>query len=177
MYKCYTLDDLNSMLDYNPDTGVFVAKASGKELVDRSYYHRSGKNVTHLQLARVAIMMSTNQYMNPEDRVKYKDGDMYNLRLENLEVVDYKSIYKRAFNNPKNTYLATEEDHIFVGTMNNLFVVRRGKNQAIYRTYDKQEAIDVRDRWLESNKTLHELDDFMPKWYKKYIKQKELDNC
>jgi hypothetical protein len=58
-----------------------------------------------------------------------------------------------------------------------MFVVRRGKDQSIYRTYDKQEAIGVRDRWLESGKKLNELDRFLPLWYRNYLKEEENIPC
>jgi len=171
-YKNYTLDELRTILDYNKETGVFKSRISGKELIDRTYSYRDvkTKKVVNFQLARVAYMLGSNEYLGEKDRVTYKDGDVYNLKYDNLVVVPYNEVYLRKHNSLKNTYLETEEDHIFVGTMSGLFVVRRDTHQAIYRTYDKEEAIAVRDRWLESGKTLHENDDFCPKWYREAIK-------
>lgn len=170
-YKNYTLDELRTILDYNKETGVFKSRISGKELIDRTYSYRDvkTKKVVNFQLARVAYMLGSNEYLGEKDRVTYKDGDVYNLKYDNLVVVPYNEVYLRKHNSLKNTYLETEEDHIFVGTISGLFVVRRDRHQAIYRTYDKEEAIAVRDRWLESGKTLHENDDFCPEWYKNLV--------
>jgi hypothetical protein len=65
-------------------------------------------------------------------------------------------------NSDTNIFLETDEEHIFYGTLSRLFVVRRGPEQSIYRTYSKQEAIEVRDRWLASGKVLNEWDATMP---------------
>ena len=166
-YKNYTLDELKTIVDYNKENGVVKSRLSGKELIDRTYSYRDvkTKKVVNFQLARVAYMLGSGEYLDDKDRITYKDGDVYNLTYSNLVVVPYNEVYLRKHNTLKNTYLETEEDHIFVGTMNGLFVVRRGPRQAIYRTHSKAEAIAVRDRWLESGKTLHENDDFCPKWY------------
>lgn len=170
-YKNYTLDDLKTIIDYNKENGVVKSKVSGKELIDRTYSYRDvkTKKVVNFQLARVVYMLGSGEYLDEKDRITYKDGDVYNLTYDNLVVVPYHEVYLRKHNSLKNTYLETEEDHIFVGTMNGLFVVRRGPRQAIYRTHSKAEAIAVRDRWLESGKTLHENDDSYPKWYRNLV--------
>lgn len=169
-YKGYTLSRMKDLIIYDPIEGEFTSSISGKKMVDRYYSHRdreTGK-VTQFSLARVAMWMMTGTLMNDRDRVSYRDGDVYNLKYSNLFVVPYEDVYKKS-NNPKNSYLETEEDYIFVGTLSRLFVVRRGETQGVYRTYSKQEAIAVRDRWLASNKKLYELDDFVPKWYKNWV--------
>lgn len=162
-YLGYTVDDLKSILYYDPDTGEFTSKVSGKVVVDKTFTYRNPvtKKVVCFNLSRVAIMIMTDDYLDPKDKVQCKDGDRYNLKYSNLVVVDHKGIYPKR-NIEKNYYLETEEEHIYVGTLNKLFVVRRGPEQAVYRTYNKQKAIEVRDRWLESGKTLHEWDETMP---------------
>lgn len=167
-YKGYTIDQLKEILDYDGETGIFKSKATGKELVDRGYCHRVGKKITQIQLARVAMMFITGDYLNDKDRVAYHDGDVYNMKAANLYLIPRAEVYKKP-NALKNEYLETEHEHIYVGTMNGLFVVRRGPDQAIYRTYCKDEAVAVRDKWLESNKSLHEWDSFTPKWYTNYL--------
>ena len=174
-YKGYTIEEIKTLVDYDPVTGVFKSKVSGKELIDRAFSvrHPVTKKVDRLYLSRVAVMFDRDDYLNDEDRVTFKDGDPYNNKLDNLVVVPFKEVYQNRSNNPTNTYLETEYEHVYVGTLNRLFVVRRSSNQAIYRTYSKEEAVAVRDRWLESGKTLHELDNFCPKWYKKMIKEQQ----
>jgi len=174
-YKGYTIDQIKSLLDYDPDQGLFTSKISGKELVGRdfSYREKNSKVVTKFWLARVAMMFIIDDYLKEEDRVVYKDGDIYNLKSENLSVVPYKEVYQNKTNNPTNYYLETEHEHVYVGSLNKLFVVRRGPEQAIYRTYDKSEAVAVKDRWLESGKMLHENDQFVPKWYAKLLKEQQ----
>lgn len=171
-YKGYTLERMKTILDYDKEEGVFTSRISGKELQDRNFSHRDEvtKKVTQFSLARIAVWMVTGSLPDDKDRVVYRDEDVYNLKYSNLCVVPFGKVYEKK-NTFKNYYLETDEDHIFVGTLNRLFVVRRGKKQAIYRTYDKQEAIEVRDRWLASGKKLHEIDDFCPKWYKKHLNE------
>lgn len=167
-YKNFTLDQIRMILDYNKETGMFKSKVSGKELIDRTFSYRDieTRKVHNFQLARVAYMLGSDLYLEDKDRVTFKDGDPYNLKYSNLSVVTYKEIYAKKTNYPKNVYLETEHEHVYVGTLNGLFVVRRGPQQAIYRTYNKEEAVAVMNRWLESGKVLHENDDFCPKWYK-----------
>jgi hypothetical protein len=107
------------------------------------------------------MMLMTDDYLHPSDKVLCKDGDRYNLAYSNLVVVDHKGTYPKR-NTDKNCYLETDEEHIFYGTLSRLFVVRRGPEQAVYRTYSKQKAVEVRDRWLESGMILHEWDETMP---------------
>lgn len=178
MYKGFTLDQIKTILDYNKETGVFKSRVSGKELVGyevageamphRTFSYRDikTKRVHNFQLARVAYMLGSGTYLGEKDRITFNDGDVYNLKYNNLSVVTYQEIYAKKTNYPKNVYLETEHEHIYVGTLNGLFVVRRGPQQAIYRTYNKEEAVAVMNRWLESGKVLHENDDFCPKWYK-----------
>lgn len=170
-YKGYTIEQLKSIVEYDPDTGIFKSKKTGKELVNRDFTHRDEetKVVSCLRLSRVAIMFMTDDYIDDKDRVSFKDGDPYNLIYSNLVVVPYETIYQNKTNNPTNVYLETEHEHVFVGSLNKMFVVRRGVDQAIYRTYNKEEAVAVRDRWLESNKTLHEWDKSTPKWFRNYM--------
>lgn len=170
-YKGYTIEEIKSFVDYDPDTGIFKSKISGKELVDRAFSvrHPVTKKIDRLYLSRVAVILSTDDYLDDEDRVTFKDGDPYNNKLDNLVVVPYEEVYQNKTNNPTNVYLETEHEHVFVGSLNKMFVVRRGVDQAIYRTYNKEEAVAVRDRWLESGKTLHEWDKSTPKWFRNYM--------
>lgn len=174
-YQGYTIEQLREMLDYNKDTGIFVSKKTNKELVDRKFCYRNPvtKKVVSLYLPRIAIMFTTDDYLDDKDRVTFKDGDIYNFKLDNLVVVPYKEVYQNKTNSGKNEYLETEYPHIYVGTMNRLFVVRRGSDQGIYRTYDKEDAVAVMNRWLESGKIVHEWDDFTPKWYKKWVNEQK----
>lgn len=174
-YKGYTIEEIKSLLDYDPDTGVFKSKISGKELVDRAFStrHPVTKKVERLYLSRVAVMFDRDDYLDDEDRVTFKDGDPYNNQISNLVVVPFKEVYQNKSNSVSNTYLETEYEHIFVGSMSKLFVVRRNTDQGVYRTYDKQEAVDVMNRWIESGKILHEWDKFTPKWYRDWVKEQQ----
>lgn len=169
-YKGYTIEQMKSIFQYDPDTGVFKSKKTGKELVNRDFTYRDEKTkaVTCFRLSKVAVMFNTDDYMEEEDRVSFKDGDPYNLKASNLVVVPLKVIYQNKTNNPTNVYLETEYEHIFVGSLNKMYVVRRGVDQAIYRTYNKDEAVAVMNRWLESGKTKHEWDKSTPKWFREY---------
>lgn len=162
-YMGYTLDQIKTFVDYNPDTGKFTSKVSGKELVDIrfSFRDRRTNKVVGFSLPRLAIMLIEGRYLDDEDKVVSKDGDRYNLIYSNLVVVDAAGTQPK-WNSEKNSYLETDEDHIFYGTKTRVFVVRRGPEQSIYRTYSKEKAVEVRDRWLESGMTLNEWDETMP---------------
>lgn len=176
-YQGYTIEQLKEVVDYDPIEGIFTSKVTNKVIVDRRFAYRNPvtKKVSMLYLPRIAVMFDTDSYLDDKDRVTYKDGDIFNLKIDNLVVVTYRDVYKNRFNSDKNSYLETEYPHVFVGSMNKLFVVRRGPDQAVYRTYDKQEAIDVAERWLNSNKTLHEWDTFVPKWYKNHTNEEKCE--
>ena len=177
-YKNYTIKELMTILDYDKETGIFKSMVSGKELVDRTFSYRDvvTKKVINFQLARVAYMIGSGNYLEGSQRIIYKDGDVYNLKYDNLVVVNYNEMYKKP-NSVKNEYLETDEDHIWVGSINRMFVVRRGPTQSIYKTYNKQEAIGVRDRWLASGKTINEFDRFIPKWCREILNVKENVPC
>ena len=170
-YKGYTIEQIKSFVDYDPESGVFKSKKTGKELVGRDFsYREDGSSVvTKFQLSRLAVMITGDLYLGDEDRVVHKDKDPYNYKRDNLVVVPVKEAYATRTNDPVNRYLETEYEHIFVGTLNKMFVVRRGPKQSIYRTYSKEEAVAVRDRWLESHKKLHEWDKSYPKWFRDYM--------
>jgi hypothetical protein len=174
-YKGYTIEQIKSFVEYDPDSGLFHSKKTGKELVGRDFSYREEGSlvVTKFQLARLAVMFNSDGYLSDNDRVVYKDKDHYNYKKDNLVVVTYKEVYANKPNDLVNRYLETEHEHVYVGTLNRLFVVRRSNNQAIYRTYSKEEAVAVRDRWIESGKVLHEWDNFSPKWFKRMTKQQE----
>lgn len=174
-YKGYTIEQIKSFVEYEPDTGLFHSKKTGKELIGRDFsYREEGSHVvTKFQLARLAVMFNGDDYLSDNDRVTYKDKDPYNYKKENLVVVPYKEVYANKANDPVNRYLETEYEHVFVGTLNRLFVVRRSSHQGIYRTYSKEEAVAVRDRWIESGRVLHEWDNFCPKWFKRLTKEQE----
>lgn len=165
-YLGYSLEDINSLLHYNPETGKFTSKISGKEIVDRNFSYRDRKTnkVACFNLARVAVMLVEGRYLGKDDLVACKDGDRYNLAYSNLVVATKKECHPTR-NDEKPTYLETDEEHIFMKSDTRLFVVRRGPEQAIYRTYSKEEAVEVRDRWLDSGKILHEWDKTMPKMF------------
>ena len=183
-YKGYTVKELMTILDYDKETGIFKSMVSGKELVGygvaeaamphRTFSYREpvSKKVINFQLARVAYMIGSGCCIEDKERITYKDGDVYNLKYDNLVLVSYNEMYKKP-NSVKNEYLETDEEHIWVGSINRMFVVRRGSTQSVYRTYDKQEAVAVRDRWLASGKKLNEFDRFIPKWCRESLKQEE----
>lgn len=172
-YNGFSIEDLKTRLEYDPDKGTFTSKATKKVIVDKEYKvrHPVTKKTSTLQLARVAVMFMTNDFVEDSKKIKFKDGDPWNLKYDNLVVMTPKEFMTSLYSNNygKNQYLETEHPHVYVGTMNRLFVVRRSSDQAVYRTYSKEEAFAVADRWLESGKKLHENDGFIPKWYKKYI--------
>ena len=167
-YLGYTVEAIESLLLYDPDTGKFTSRISGYDVVGRHFSYRNRKTgkVVTFNLATVAVMLVERRCLDSTDRVVCKDGDRYNLAYGNLVVVDHMGAHPKK-NFEKNTYLETEEDYIFYGTMNRLFVVRRGPEQSIYRTYSKKKAIEVRDRWLDSGKVLNEWDETMPVFLRK----------
>lgn len=172
-YLGFSRDDLVAMFDYDPIEGIFTRKSDGRKLLDFKYACRDsqGNSVT-LYLHRVACVLVDNLFLSDDDCVRFKDGNRFNMAYDNLVVA------KRAGDNEpvsEHKYVETATEGVFYNPKSQLFVVRRGATQAIYRTFSYKEAIFVRKEWELDNK-VHRYDFTMPDWFKNigpYVKIKK----
>lgn len=165
-YMGFTRNQLVSYFDYEMTHGTFTRKRDGKRLIDYRYDCRNpdGERVS-LYLNRVALIIVDGEFLDGDTIVKFKDGNRYNLSYENLVVVK-----KSEDNLPTDDYkfVETATRGVFYNHTTKMFVVRRGKKQAIYRTFNYNEAVLVRKEW-EKDKTIHRWDYSVPSWLKDTI--------
>lgn len=160
-YQGFTLTDLNTRFTYDPDRGVVVYKKT-KVLQERRFKVRNPKgDLVTVSVPRVAVMIHNQEILDDDLMVRLRDGNDYNLSIDNLVVA-----HSREGNLGEETlvkYVETATRGVFYGHHSELFVVRRGKTQAVYRTPDYKEAVSVRKEW-EKDKTIHRWDRFTPEW-------------
>ncbi len=103
-----TLEELNSVLSYDPETGVFVWKKDVSNNVKKGSVAGTFKNCRHRTTdqiksylyvrydgremvgSRVAWLLSYGEW--PVQSVQFIDGDTTNLRLNNLKLSKFKSV-------------------------------------------------------------------------------------
>lgn len=160
-YLGYTLDELKLMFSYDQETGKFVNLKTGNRILDFKYAMRDKSgNPNTLYLTRLAVAVVEGDFLDPCYVVRCKDGNLYNLAYSNLMVIHDNE------KNPKNEgykFVETATRGVFHNPTTKMFVVRRGSNQAVYRTFDYKEAVVVRKEW-ELDKTTHVWDKTVPDW-------------
>ena len=166
-YLGYTLDELKLMFSYDQETGKFVNLKTGNRLLDFKYAMRDKSgNPASLLLNRLAVALVEGNFIDPMYVVKFKDNNPYNLTYDNLLVVH---------NSEKNAsvggykFVETATRGVFHNPTTKMFVVRRGSNQAVYRTFDYKEAVVVRKEW-ELDNTIHVWDKTVPDWLRGQLK-------
>lgn len=160
-YLGYTLDELKLMFSYDQETGKFVNLKTGNKVLDFKYSMRdkSGKPVS-LLLNRLAVAIVEDSFIDPLYVVKFKDSNPYNLAYDNLLVV-HDSERNPSLGGYK--FVETATRGIYHNPTTKMFVVRRGSNQAVYRTFDYKEAVVVRKDW-EADRLHHVWDKTVPDW-------------
>ena len=160
-YLGFTIEDIKSSFDYDPDSGRFTNKRTGSLIYDFKINIRNpeGRSVT-LMLPRVAVWLVDGKLVAEGYVVKFKDTNHYNLTYDNLVVVPAGEANKPTDNSK---FVETATQGIFYNQETRVFVVRRGPKQAIYRTFDYKVAVAVRKEW-ELNKSVHRWDNSLPNW-------------
>ena len=168
-YQGFTRKELDSKFTYDPINGRFWSKKTGKLLDStkggRMYLGiRIADEIIGLQPARVALILEKNYFLKDDETIKFADKDNLNLTLDNILVVKkrQKALDAKAFEHPK--AIQTPVDGVVKLMPMGFFVVRRGPEQAVYRTYDFEEAVNVRKEW-ELDNTIHRWDKTMPLYY------------
>jgi len=150
-YLGYYLDEWREMFSYDSKTGAMCYLPLNKEMTDRYYTFRSsrhGGKAIRVSLARVAVMLVTDDYVSSDDHVINKDQDYFNLSYENLLVISKKA--KRPVKD-KVKAVETLVEGVFKIEPLGYFVVRRGPLQSAYCTRDFDDAVEVWLEWKEDN--------------------------
>lgn len=163
-YLGYTLDELKLMFSYDQETGKFVNLKTGNRILDFKVSMRTKEgDCSSLSLNRLAVAIVEDDFPEPDYVVKFKDSNPYNLTYSNLVVVHESENNTRYSQDYK--FVETATRGVYHNPVTKMFVVRRGRNQAVYRTYDYKEAVVVRKEWEIDPKT-HIWDKTVPYWLK-----------
>lgn len=175
-YLGYTQQDLINRFIYDPKTGTLMNKKTNKVITSTKdgrivvSVRRNGK-IVNLSGPRLALMIMDGRALNEDETIKFIDGNSLNIAYHNLSVVP--RISKLTKPQPL-FYKAhpTETDGVFLMTngvpIQDFFVVRRGSNQAVYRTKDYEEAVMIRKEW-ESDHSIHRWDNTYSASFKKLL--------
>jgi hypothetical protein len=168
-YQGFTYKELNDKFTYDPVEGKFYSKKTGK-LLDST---KGGKmylgirvsdEVISLQPAKVALILVDQYFPKDDERVVFRDNDNLNFAYTNLKIIKKRDSTLFAKNSVKHTAYATAVDGVFKIEPTGYFVVRRGSDQAVYRSYDFEEVVAIRKEW-ELDNTIHRWDKTMPKCF------------
>jgi hypothetical protein len=168
-YQGFTYKELDDKFTYDPINGRFWGKKTGKLLDStkggRMYLSiRIVDEAISLQPARVAMILVDQYFPKDDERVVFKDNDNLNFAYNNLKVIKKRDAALFGKNAIKHTAYATAVEGIFKIEPTGYFVVRRGPEQAVYRTYSFDEAVNIRKEW-EIDNTIHRWDSTMPKCF------------
>ena len=165
-YQGFTRKELDDKFTYDPINGRFWSKKTGKLLDStkggRMYLGvRIADQIIALQPSRVALILAKNYFVKDDEVVRFVDKDHLNLAIANILVVKkkQKALDAKSFDHPKAH--ATEVNGVVKIMPMGYFVARRGPEQAVYCTYDFQEAVVIRKEW-ELDNTIHRWDSTMP---------------
>ena len=165
-YQGFTYKELNDKFSSDPVEGRFYSKKTGT-LLDST---KGGKmylgiriadEIISLQPAKVAMILVDQYFPKDDERVVFKDNDNLNFAYTNLKIIKKRDSALFAKNSVKHTAYATTVDGVFKIEPTGYFVVRRGSDQAVYRSYDFEEAVAIRKEW-ELDNTIHRWDKTMP---------------
>lgn len=167
MYLNMTKKDFNDYFIYDKDKGVLIGKKSGKKVGSPTEHGlitsiRVKKRVKTVYVGKLCYFLHHNIDMSVGGKIKYLDGDYTNLRPDNLKLVGKVNVNAEPGRFPMKE---TETKGVFFNPNNNQFVVRRGDEQAVYRTLSYQEAVAIRLEW-ESDNSIHRWDRFSERFSK-----------
>ena len=165
-YLNLTLTELDDYFNYDREEGKVYLRRSGKEVTsmnDGSLVSkmRLGDKIITVSIGKLCYFLTHQLPLKKGDRVAYKDGNFKNLRPDNLFLT--KGLERGVVQKKEEVFQV--DRRIFYNPNHNYYVVRRGKNQAIYRTSSLEEAVSIRNEW-ESDKTIHRWDKYGPKHLK-----------
>ncbi|CAB4124940.1 hypothetical protein UFOVP59_60 [uncultured Caudovirales phage] len=167
-YQGFTRKDLMKRFDYKPHSGEFLNRKTGQVITTTKGGRlvigiRVGNSVLTLSPAKLAYMIMDDRVVAKGEMVKFLDGDSSNLKYDNLSIITkVKNIDKPNAIDYWTT--PTEKDGVVLLHPSMVFVVRRGPTQAVYRTFDYDLAVRVREEW-EKYPSIHRWDYTMPDHY------------
>ena len=168
-YQGFTYKELNDKFLYDPVEGKFWSKKTGK-LLDST---KGGKmylgiriadEIIPLQPAKVAMILVDQYFPKDDERVIFKDHDNLNFAYSNLKVIKKRDAALFGKNAIRPKAYETAVDGVFKVMPMGYFVARRGPNQAVYRSYDFDEVVNIRKEW-EIDNTIHRWDATMPECF------------
>lgn len=148
---------------YSVDTGVLVGKETPTGLVVKRRMEHTVKSVS---LGRLCYFLIHNEDLDIRYLIKYSDGDIHNLKPDNLVVTKDKVRVNEYYYAGRQKVVPVDR-FIVYNPNSNQYIVRRGVNQAIYRSYSLNEAISIRNEW-ESDNSIHKWDSFSGK-FREYL--------
>lgn len=160
-YQGYTRKELINKFIYDPDQGIFYNRKTKRPMKSTKdgrlvIISRVQDKLITLSAARVALIVVDDRFLESSEVIQFLDSNPCNLKYDNLGVSDKISNLKKGRVEAPNA-IATEEEGIFKVMPKGFFVVRRGPKQAVYRTYSMEEAVKIRDEWL-NNPEIHRWD-------------------
>jgi hypothetical protein len=149
----FTLKELEESFRYDPDTGTFYSRLSGKKVGSYSIgsiylSKRLGNKVIQIRAAQLGWLLETKSF--PDGPVLFKDGDCLNLRFSNLLVA--KKGQRLFEKRPSIPLEESGENGILYNPLYKQWIVRRGKKLPPYTALSLEEAIFIRDEWLRNKK-------------------------
>ena len=167
MYLGMTQEDYDEYFIYDKDNGILLGKKTGSRLGSPTEHGlitsiRVKKKVKTVYIGKLCYFLNHNVNMSSGSKIKYLDDDYTNLRPNNLKLVGKVNIRVQS---GRFLVKETETKGVFFNPNNNHFVVRRGDEQAVYRTLSYQEAVALRLEW-ESDKSIHRWDRFSERFSK-----------
>lgn len=169
-YLGMTKHELNDIFIYDKDNGKVYSRLTnvpvGTMTTSGLVFKRRIKNkVISISLGKMCYFLNTEEELDRYDLIEYVDGNYDNLRPDNLKVV--RKVMSREYSYLNRHKVVPVDRFIVFNPNTNQYVVRRGVNQAIYRCFDLNEAISIRNEW-ELDNSVHKWDSFSGK-FRKYL--------
>jgi len=159
-YLNFTYEELVASYNYDQINGIILSVKTGRQIGSDNgsglvISRRTGSKVTSLSCGMLAYFL-LHKVDTSGKKVRYVDGNYRNLRPDNLVLCD-KDFLMNSAPDTRAEVIKTEVKGVIYNPNSGHYVAQRGSTQAIYRTFDKNEAIMIRKEW-ELNKTIHKWD-------------------
>lgn len=148
---------------YSVNSGVLVGSPTSTGLIVKK---RLENKVVTVYLGKLCYFLIHGKIPDRRFFIRYKDNDIHNLKPDNLVVTNEKQ-HGNEFYYAGRQEVVPVDRFIVYNPNSNQYIVRRGTNQAIYRTFSLEEAISIRNEW-ESDNSIHKWDSFSGK-YREYL--------
>jgi len=159
-YLNFTYKELVASYQYDQIKGIILSVKTGKQIGSDNgsglvISRRKGDKTVNLSSGLLAYFL-LHKVDTSGKKIRYVDGNYRNLRPDNL-VLCNKEFVMNSTPDTRAEIIKTEVKGVIYNPNSGHYVAQRGSKQAIYRTFDKNEAIMIRKEW-ELNKTIHKWD-------------------